>query len=128
MFLKIILNFFIGLLVGFVFEFIYRSVKAKRATFPRFVNYQMYGVTAAFLVFIYYLNVSLIFKLILMFLFPTLVESIIGYLYIKINGVYPWDYSKEPLNMGGIICLRFSLICFAIVIFYYYSVLPLLVN
>jgi len=127
MFYKIILNFFIGLLVGFVFEFFYRSIEAKRIIIPRFINCQIYGLTGAFLIFLYFLNISLSFKLILIFIFPTLIEFVIGYLYLKTKRVYLWDYSKESFNFMGLICLRFSLIWFIFAIIYYYLVLPLTV-
>lgn len=128
MFLEIISNFFIGLLVGFVFEIIYRSFQAKKIVIPKFVNLQMYGLTAVFLSILYILNISLALKLILMFVFPTLLEFIIGYLYIKIKKVYLWDYSKEPFNFMGIICPLFSFYWFIIAVAYYYSILPLLVQ
>ena len=126
MFIKIILNFFIGLLIGFIFEFIYRSVQAKKITTPKLINYQMYGLTGAFLVFLYFFNISLIFKIILMFIFPTFIEFITGYLYLKIRKIYLWNYSKEPFNFMGIICPLFSFYWFIISLIYYYLFLPLI--
>lgn len=120
MFLKIILNFLVGLLVGFIFEFIYRSLQAKKLIRPRLINIQMYGFMGAFLVFIYFLDLSPVFKLILIFIVPISIEFITGYLYFKIKKVRLWDYSKEKFNFLGIICLRFSLIWFIVSVVYYY--------
>ena len=116
---KIIFNFFIGIIIGFVLEFSYRSQKNKRMIIPKFVNFQMYGLTGAFLVFVYFLNIELIIKLILIFIFPTLVEFITGYLYLKIKGVYLWDYSNNLFNYKKLICPLFSFYWFLVAIAYY---------
>ena len=128
MFQNIILNFFIGLLFGFIVEFVFRSYKAKKIIMPKFINYLMYGLTASFLVFIYFLQASLFLKLILIFIFPTLIEFIIGYSYLKIKGKYLWTYFEYSPNFMGIITPLFSLFWFVIAVAYYYSVLPLIIN
>jgi uncharacterized membrane protein len=127
MFFKIIINFLVGLIGGFILEFIYRSITLKKVILPKFINYQMYGLTSIFLFFVYFLNISLVVKLILIFVFPTIVEFVTGYLYLKIKGIYLWDYSKEFLNFKGIICPLFSIFWFIISIIYYYLVIPILV-
>lgn len=128
MFLKILLNFFVGLFIGFIIELTYRSIHAKRIVFPKFVNIQMYGLTGAFLVILYFLNISESIKLVLMFIFPTLVEFITGYLYLKIKKSHLWDYSKERFNFMDIICLKFSVYWFILTAIGYYFILPLLVQ
>jgi uncharacterized membrane protein len=95
---------------------------------PKFINYLMYGLTASFLVFIYFLQASLFLKLILIFIFPTLIEFIIGYSYLKIKGKYLWTYFEYSPNFMGIITPLFSLFWFVIAVAYYYSVLPLIIN
>ena len=42
MFYKIIINFLIGLIGGFILEFVYRSIASKKIVLPKFINYQMY--------------------------------------------------------------------------------------
>lgn len=127
MILKIILSFLVGLIGGFILEFSYRSIKGKSIITPKFINYQMYGLTGAFLVLVYYLNISIFIKLILIFIFPTLVEFLTGYLYFKIKRIYIWDYSKEPFNFKKLICLRFSIYWFIIALAYYYLILTLII-
>jgi len=39
---------------------------------------------------------------------PTIVEFVSSYLLEKIFGLRLWDYSKQPLNLRGRICLLFS--------------------
>lgn len=119
-------NFFLGLLIGFIVEFVYRSYRAKKTIIPKFINYLMYGSTAVFLVFIYNLDISLIWKFILIFIFPTLVEFTIGYSYLKIKGKYLWTYFEYSPNFMGIITPLFSIFWFIIALIYYYGVLPFL--
>ena len=42
-------------------------------------------------------------------IFCTLIELIGGFVLFKAFKMRWWDYSKEPFNLGGFICLRFSL-------------------
>ncbi len=121
---RVFFIFLIGCLLGSIFEFVYRSTKAEKITIPLFVNIQMYGVTGAFLAVLHFLDIPTVIKLILMFAFPTFIEFITGYLYLRTNGIYPWDYSKEPYNYKNLICLRFSLLWFIISLFCYYLIIP----
>ena len=84
----------------------------------------MYGLVGIFLVFIYFLDISLILKLILIFVVPVFIEFITGYLYFKIKKIRLWDYSKEEFNFMGTVCLRFSLVWFIVSAIYYYIFLP----
>ncbi len=86
----------------------------------------MYGVVGGFLCVLYFLKTSLYFELILILIFPTLIEFITGYLYLKIKKTRLWDYSEEFFSLKGIICLKFSFFWFIISAFYYYLVLPLI--
>src|SRR5262245_2128592 len=110
--------------IGFALEFLYRSIKAKRVIWPKFINCTMYALTGLFLSFIYFSNLELVWKLVLMFIFPTVVEFIIGYIYLKVKGESLWDYSKESLNFMGIICLKFSFYWFFTSLIFYYLILP----
>jgi uncharacterized membrane protein len=128
MLLKIILNFLIGCLIGFVTEFFFRSFEHKKLVIPKFINYQMYGFTGAFLVFIYFWEINLIFKWMLIFIFPTVVEFLTGFLFKKIERVSLWNYKKDKFNFMGIICLRFSFYWFIISLVYYYFILPQIIS
>jgi uncharacterized membrane protein len=128
MFLFLAFNFLIGLLGGFILEFSYRSFKTKKIIRPQFPNLLMYGLAAVFLGILYFLDISLVFKFVFMFIFPTLVEFIVGYSYLKIKKSYLWDYIDKPFNFMNLICLEFSLYWFALAAFYYFLVLPLLIG
>ncbi len=116
---KIVLHFFIGLIGGLILELAYRSINAKKVIIPKFVNFQMYGLTGAFLCWLYFLSIPIAIKLLAIFVFPTMIELITGYLYLKIKGVYLWDYSNQPFNFKKLICLRFSIYWFIIAGIYY---------
>ncbi len=124
MFLKIILNFFIGLAVGFVLEFIFRSFEHKRLVKPKLINAQMYALIGAFLTVLSFFEMPLVYRLMLIFIVPTLVEFLTGYLDLKLNGIRLWNYSKLKFNFMGFICLRFSLYWFLISLVYYYYLMP----
>ena len=122
---KIFLNYFIGIFIGFFLEVIYRSIRARKFIKPKFINLQMYALTGSFLYLIYYQNISFFIKIPLIAIFTTLIEFIVGSLYLKFKNVYLWDYTDQPLNYRGIICLRFSFYWLIISLLYYYLILPL---
>ncbi len=124
MFLNIILNFFIGLIVGLVLEYIYRSHENKRLVKPKLIDAQMYALIGAFLALLSFFEMPLVYKVVLIFIVPTLVEFLTGYLDLKIKKVRLWNYSKEKFNFMGLICLRFSLYWFLISLIYYYYLMP----
>ena len=128
MLIKIILNFFIGILVGFVLEFIYRSIEKGKIVVPKLINLQMYGLIGVSLVFIYYLNIQFPYKLIILFIVPTCIEFLTGYIYLKIKKVYLWNYFNEKDNFMGLICPKFSTFWFLLSLVYYFTILPIILR
>jgi len=124
MFLKVVLNFFIGLMIGLVLECVYRSIEHKKLVKPKLIDAQMYALIGAFLALLSFFEMPLVYKLILIFIIPTLVEFLTGYLDLKLKKVRLWNYSKEEFNFMGFICLRFSLYWFLISLSYYYYIMP----
>ncbi len=123
-----LLNFLIGISVGFILEFLYRSYEAKKFILPKFIDCQMYGLVGISLVLIHYLKASLFYELLLLFILPTLIEFTTGYLYLKIKNIRLWDYRGEIYNFKGLICLKFSFFWFVIATLYYSLVLPILLT
>ena len=128
MFIQIILNFFIGILIGVLLEFSFRSIEEKKLITPKLIDCQMYGLIAAFLTILYFLQISLVSKLILMFIIPTLIEFTTGYLYLKIKKIHLWDYREEKYNFMGLICPLFSFFWFIISVLYYFLFLRFVIN
>ena len=123
----IVLNLIIGLITGAILEFAYRSIKNNKLTKPFLVNAQMYGLTAVFLYFLYILDISIIYKIILILLFTTTIEYITGSLYLHFKKVHLWDYSTEFMNYKGIICPLFSFYWLVVALVFYCLFLPFLV-
>ncbi len=54
----------------------------------------------------------------------TVIEYIAGLIFIKGMKIKLWDYSNEPFNLQGIICLRFSIIWTVLAAAYYFLLQP----
>lgn len=128
MLIKILINFLAGIVGGFILEFIFRSIENRKIIIPRLINLQMYGLIGASLVFTYYLDIRFPYKLIILFIIPTCLEFLTGYLYLKIKKTYLWNYSKQKYNFKGLICPLFSTFWFLISLVYYFTILPLILN
>lgn len=61
---------------------------------------------------------------------PTAIEYFVGWLAHKVLGMRLWDYSRMPLNIGGYVCLLFSMVwglgCMVVVYWIQPGVLKLL--
>jgi uncharacterized membrane protein len=128
MIVKIILSFISGLLVGYLLELLYTSVKLRKIIWPVFVNYQMYGLTAVFLYNLYFFIIPPVFKILLIIIFTTVLEFIVGYSSLRTKKVRLWNYSNHAFNYKGIICPLFSFYWLVISLSYYYLVLPFIIN
>jgi len=123
MIIKTLTILFCGLIMGFLVELIFRSIKNKKITKPLFINYQMYGLSGLFLFLLYNLQINILFKIILMVLFTTGIEFITGYLYLKIKNKYLWKY-KHKFNYKKLICPLFSFYWLCVSLFAYYFIIP----
>jgi len=64
-------------------------------------------------------------------IFATAIELIGGFVLFKLFHMRWWDYSKEPFNLGGYICIRFSLawgVCIVFAIDVFHPLVEKLVN
>lgn len=67
-----------------------------------------------------FLNILMVF--IIMAAAMTLIEYIAGMIFIKGMKVKLWDYTKEKLNVKGIICPKFTAIWGVLGTFYYFTI------
>jgi len=110
----LILYFFTYGFFGWCTEVAYATAKQKRFVNRGFLNgpiCPIYGVGVS--VVIYFLmpvSGNLIFLYIASTILVTVLEGITGYFMDKIFHHKWWDYSNQPLNIGGYVCLIFSLV------------------
>lgn len=119
----LILYFYTYGFLGWCTEVAYATTKERRFVNRGFLNgpiCPIYGVGVS--VVIYFLtpvSANLLFLYLASTVLVTVLEGLTGYLMDKIFHHKWWDYSKQPLNIGGYVCLIFSLIwgvaCVAIV-------------
>ena len=123
--MQILIHYLIGLGLGFVLEFLYRSINVKKIVWPLFINLQMYGLSTAFLYFLSPYNLPIYYLIILILIFTTSIEFITGYTYFKYKNIMLWDYSEEWLNYRGLICPKFSIVWVALCLVYYFLIMGL---
>ena len=108
--MQFIAHYLIGIIAGFVLELSYRSFNAKKLIWPFYVDLQMYGLSTAFLYFLSLYNLPIYFLIILILIFTTGIEFVIGYTYLKYINIMLWDYREERFNYKGLICPKFSIV------------------
>ncbi len=133
--------FFIGCMAGWGIEVLYRRYKrsnlAKSWVNPGFLTgpwLPLYGFGLCCLYLMAGLEgtalmqqvtaLSKILLFIIMALVMTLLEYIAGLIFIKGMNIKLWDYSEEPFNLQGIICLRFSCYWAVLGAVYYFLIHP----
>ena len=144
-FLMIAFLFFIGALVGWGIEVIYRRFKVdnidREWINPGFLigpYLPLYGFGLVLLFLMASLektslidevtfgNKALLF--ILMAIVMTLLEYVAGLIFIRGMNIKLWDYSNEKYNLQGIICLRFSIYWAILGAVYYFLIHPYVTN
>lgn len=121
-------------LVGFILEFIYKSITNKQIINPGLLTgpcVTIYGFGGVFLNIICSL-IDSNYKIILIFIISsivlTLLELITGRMILEIFNVKFWDYSNLKLNYKGLICIEFSFIWGILSILFYYFIYPWINN
>lgn len=110
----LILYFFTYGFLGWCTEVAYATTKQKRFVNRGFLNgpiCPIYGIGVS--VVIYFLtpvSENLIFLYLASTVLVTVLEGLTGYFMDRIFHHKWWDYSNQPLNIGGYVCLIFSLV------------------
>ena len=111
---EILAYFFVYGVLGWCVEVAFAAVKEGRFVNRGFLNgpiCPIYGVGVT--VVVYFLTPykdNLILLYALSTVLVTVLEGITGYLMDKIFHHKWWDYTNQPLNIGGYVCLIFSLV------------------
>lgn len=127
--IELLLIFAIGCMAGWILEFIFRSLKAKKIINPGFLNgpyLPIYGFGILILYFVSSLDLALSFRLFLFVFSTTLLELITGMFFLSYYKVRLWDYSKQPLNYKGFICPLYSFFWLILSALFYFFVYPVL--
>lgn len=119
----LVLYFFTYGFLGWCTEVAYAAVKQGHFVNRGFLNGPIcpiygFGVSAV-IYFLSPMSENLLFLYLASTVLVTVLEGLTGYLMDKIFHHKWWDYSNQPLNIGGYVCLIFSLVwgaaCVAIV-------------
>lgn len=124
MFMEIVLSLVLGLVAGVVLELGYKSWEQKQLIWPKFLNVQMYGLSAVFLYLLSLISFPVWAEVLSAILLTTGIEFITGAVYLKMTGKHLWDYSGQAWNYRGLVCPEFSFYWAVISLGYYYLVLP----
>lgn len=108
------LYFFVYGFLGWCTEVAYAAVKEGKFVNRGFLNgpiCPVYGIGVGMVVqFLTPVENNLVLLYITSTVLVTVIEGITGYLLEKIFHNKWWDYSNQPLNIGGYVCVLFSLI------------------
>ena len=140
LFLVIAFIFFIGSLVGWLIELLYRKFISKANPERKWINPGFlvgpylplygFGLTAMYILaqidvsFIENDTIQKLILFILMSMVMTIIEYIAGIIFIKGMKVKLWDYTNEWHNIQGIICPKFSFYWAVLSAIYYFLIHP----
>lgn len=109
-----LLYFFIYAFLGWCTEVVFAAVNQGRFVNRGFLNGPVCPIYGFGLVAVVALLAPLKENLLLLYvgsvIVTTLIELVTGYIMEKLFHQRWWDYSKQPLNIGGYVCLKFSLL------------------
>ncbi|MBQ0099440.1 MAG: putative ABC transporter permease [Firmicutes bacterium] len=128
-FYDMLLYYIIYSFLGWCLEAVYATLKTGKFVNRGFLNgpvCPIYGFGMAICVLL--LN-TLVEKWYLLFivgmLFASMIEFLTGFILEKIFKLKWWDYSKEPFNIKGYICLKFSLLWGLAILLMFKTLVPL---
>lgn len=147
-FLIITFLFMVGSLFGWVLELLFRRFISTNNPQRKWINPGFltgpclplygFGLTALFIMSLLpYVGRDItdtleagqiVAAIIAMGIMMTVIEFIAGLVFIKGMKIKLWDYSNERFNIGGIICLKFSLIWTVLAAVYYFFIQPYVVR
>ncbi len=120
--------FISGWAIGLIVEVAYKSRERKILYRPRLASCQLYAYTAVLLYFLYFWPVGLLYKVVVISVFTTGLEYLVGYYLLRFQHFRDWDYSGCSLNYKGLICFKFSLLWLLLSLMAYYTLIPFMVN
>lgn len=118
--------------MGFVLEFLFRSVVSRSLVYPGFLYgpyCPIYGVGLILMqLLLAPFQGNLFLFLLLAFFLTSFIEYVTGYLLEKLLGVRLWDYKDKLLNIQGRVALQFSLFWTLLAYLFVYRLHPIVVG
>ena len=144
LFLKLCYLFFIGAVLGWVIELIFRRFFSSKNPERKWINpgfcigpyVPLYGFGLCTMYVLASLNQRIVSEsawgtvllIVLMAIAMTVLEFLAGLLVLKISNVRLWDYTDKWGNIMGLICPQFSVVWAACGAGYYFLVHPHILN
>lgn len=130
-FLRLAFLFFVGSMLGWIIELIFRRIKHGHWINPGFLKgpyLPIYGLGLSFMYVVCSVDftwispvaVQHVVRIAIIGILMTVIEFVAGLIFIKGMKIKLWDYSMRWGNVKGIICPLFSVIWTAVGAFYYY--------
>lgn len=136
--------FFVGSLVGWCLELLYRRFFSDANPERKWINpgfltgpyLPLYGFSLCALFMLAHINVwfinNVVVKKIVLFiimaLVVTVIEYIAGIIFIKRMNIKLWDYDNEWGNIKGIICPKYTFYWVMLSAIYYFAIHPHILN
>jgi len=129
--LNIIISFCFFSILGWFLEVFYRSLRERRFVNPGLLRGPyliLYGTGSLILIscislFNFY-DVGLVVKVLVYFAVTTGLELISGFISHSFFNIRLWDYSDQPFQYRGYICLKFSFYWVLLALGFEYLILP----
>lgn len=132
LFLTLAFLFFIGSMVGWVLELIYRRIISKKDWInPGFLvgpYLPLYGFGLCTFYLLSRIELNAILVILIMTVTVTAIEYIAGIIFIKGMGVKLWDYSDVWGNIDGLICPMYTALWGILATGYYFLVNPYIIE
>lgn len=126
--------FFIGSLLGWCIELVWRRLYHKKWINPGFLvgpYLPIYGFGLSLLTGVHLLlqnyEINDLFEILIMGLIMTVLELVTGLIFLK-QGIRLWDYRDRKFNYKGVICPIFTVIWTAVGAVYYFFLSEPVVN
>ena len=143
-FLVLTFLFMVGSMIGWVIELFFRRFISKNNPERKWINPGFltgpclplygFGLVALFVMSLLpYVGqnpateqtpLQIVITVVTMGVMMTVIEYIACFIFIKGMKIKLWDYSNEPFNLQGIICLKFSIIWTVLAAAYYFLLQP----
>ena len=112
---QLIFLFFLFSFAGWIIEAVYRSISNRRLVNPGFLKgpvVPIYGFSGILVLLTYIgtMDVFILYRLVIYFSAITILEYVTSNLLYRLFKRRYWDYSDNHFNIGGHVCLPFSLI------------------